>query len=123
MDDCIFCKIAKGTIPAKRLAEDAETALRDAQIARHADRHGVHAADQPPVLHLVQRRNVLLGDHQDVHGRLRADVVDHDVALVLVSDLGRDLPRDDLREERFFHGGRPLSVAAQRLSTTTAPRW
>jgi histidine triad (HIT) family protein len=24
MDDCIFCKIAKGTIPAKRLAEDAE---------------------------------------------------------------------------------------------------
>jgi len=24
MDDCIFCKIAKGTIPAKRLAEDTE---------------------------------------------------------------------------------------------------
>ena len=24
MDECIFCKIAKGTIPAKRLAEDAE---------------------------------------------------------------------------------------------------
>ena len=24
MDDCIFCKIAQGNIPAKRLAEDAE---------------------------------------------------------------------------------------------------
>ena len=24
MEDCIFCKIAKGTIPAKRLAEDTE---------------------------------------------------------------------------------------------------
>ena len=24
MEECIFCKIAKGTIPAKRLAEDAE---------------------------------------------------------------------------------------------------
>jgi len=25
MDDCIFCKIAQGKIPVKRLAEDAET--------------------------------------------------------------------------------------------------
>ncbi|GMF15725.1 unnamed protein product [Phytophthora lilii] len=47
----------------------------------------------------------LLGDEQDVHGRLRVHVVEGQALLVLVRDLGGDLPVDDLVEDGLAHGG------------------
>ena len=40
------------------------------------------------------------GDNQEVDGRLRLDVVEHDTEFILVFDAGRDLARDD-----FFKDG------------------
>src|SRR5437763_544248 len=54
--------------------EDTESAVGDPLIARHTQREFVHPGDQAPVLHLVQRRDVLLGDDAHVHRRLRIDV-------------------------------------------------
>lgn len=51
---------------------------------------------------LVDPRNGFLGYDQNMHGRLRLDVVNGDAVLVFVSNLGGDFAGDDFFEER--HG-------------------
>src|SRR5688572_20481758 len=48
---------------------------------------------------IVQRRDLLLGNHEQMHRRLRADVVNRDVPIVLVRNLRRNLLRDDFGED------------------------
>ena len=40
----------------------------------------------------------LLGDHQDMHRRLRVDVPEGQAAIILIDDVGRDLAVNDLAE-------------------------
>jgi len=57
------------------------------------------------VRHLSFRdaRDGLLGDDQDVHRRLRFDVVESDHPVVLVNDGGGNFARDDFFKQRFAH--------------------
>ena len=48
---------------------------------------------------VVQGRDVLLGNDQKVHGRLRGDVMEGHDLIVLVEHLGRNVPGDDLAEQ------------------------
>src|SRR5947207_1322583 len=56
------------------------------------------------VADLVERGDVLLGDHQDVHRHLRLDVGKRDGTFVLAELLCRDLPCHDLAEDALVHG-------------------
>ena len=60
-----------------------------------------HLADQRRVLRaqVHQRRDVLVGDDQDVNGSLGIDVSKGGDPIVLVDDVGLDLARRDLAED------------------------
>ena len=53
--------------------------------------------------HARDRRNVHLRDHEEVHGRLRRDVVEGIAELVLIDFARRDLARRDLAEQTIRH--------------------
>src|SRR5687768_5521135 len=60
-----------------------------------------HGADQPVVRRrqVVERRDVLLRDHQDVHRRLRVDVVEGEQLIVFVDLRRGNVTRNDLAEQ------------------------
>jgi len=62
----------------------------------------------------------LFRDDEQVHGRLRLDVVDDDAALVLVFDLGGNLVIDDALEDGF-HGEGFLQEVTE--VTERRPTW
>jgi len=61
---------------------------------------------------LVQPGNGLLGNDQQVDGRLRLDVVDDDAGRVLVLDFCGDFAGDDALKEGFAHGQRKISCSS-----------
>src|SRR5208282_987288 len=50
-----------------------------------------------------QRRNLLLGNDQDVNGRLRINVFESQAAVILVNNLGGNFPVDNPFENRLAH--------------------
>jgi hypothetical protein len=54
---------------------------------------------------VVERRDDLLGDDEQMNGRGGLDVVDGDVAVVLEDDPGGDGSIDDFGEDGLFHDG------------------
>ena len=71
------------------------------QLLHHPFCNQEHPPNQFPIslFNVVERRDYSLRDDQHVNRRPRADVVDHDILIVLVRDLRRNLPRDDLLEQ------------------------
>ena len=65
--------------------------------------------EQPPhqfpvsFFNIVERGDYLLGDDQNMHRRLRPDVVDRDILIVFVGDLRGDLPGDDFLKKCLGH--------------------
>ena len=62
--------------------------------------------------HLISRRNMRLGNDEDVDGRLGRDVVERVNAFVLVYFLGGDHPCDDLTKQAIVHDSSPLCACA-----------
>lgn len=89
------------------------SAVEDAAIIRHTTQaHDIgcrqeHAPNEVGVSggNVRNARNDGLGDNKKVNGRLRREVVDDDVPVVLELDIGRDLAGDDTLEERGVGGG------------------
>src|SRR5437762_7809571 len=63
------------------------------------------------------RRDVTLRDDEQVHGRLRVDVLEGEHRIVLVLDIRRVLARDDAAEDAIGHRlppGNGLAIIAER---------
>ena len=78
-----------------------------AKLAAQVRNNGIDVTQQGGVT-LGQggsRVNVLLGDDQEVGGRLGIDVIEGEALLVLIHLVGRDLSRDDLTEQTIGHWG------------------
>lgn len=80
--------------------QHAVAGLGDAGLARYPRRHLQAAAEQSgiDVFGLAQRGNMLIGDDQDVHARLRANVPEGCYQVVLMDDAGLLPPGRDLAE-------------------------
>lgn len=63
---------------------------------------------------LRQTRDQLFRHDQQVHGRLRLDVMKDDTLVVLVFDPGGDFAIDDFLENGFGHGGKEVSDPTER---------
>jgi hypothetical protein len=88
------------TGPLETVRHQAEAVLVQSLLAGDLDGRELELAKQlgSALIGVQQRRNMLLGDHQNVGGGLRADVVKGDDLVVLVNDLGRQLTGDDSTE-------------------------
>src|SRR5262245_27529070 len=73
----------------------AEPARRQQAAPHRLDVAGLHRHD---------RRDVALGDDQQMNGSLRIDVPEGEDGVVLVLDIGWALPSHDLAEEAVGHG-------------------
>jgi hypothetical protein len=82
-----------GFVQSFRLRYDLRNAEEMAEQRLVAELGGRHAGD------------FLLWDDEEMHGRLRLDIVERQAAIVLERDLGRDFAGDDLGENRaHLHG-------------------
>ena len=52
--------------------------------------------------------NGLFRNDEQVNGRLRLDIVEHDAEIVLMLDFGGGLAVDNFLEKRFYHGWEKL---------------
>ena len=87
-----------------RVHDAAEAGLGDAAPLGHRADGGLHRGKRLG-RHVVDEVVVMgLGDHEDVDGRLRVEVAEGDDVLVLVEELGGDLPVGDLAEDAVGHG-------------------
>src|SRR6185295_14775369 len=114
------------------VVDDRAEAIRRARFASKAPRHGEHLAECGLVggLRVVERRDVRLRHEQDMHRRLRPDVVERDHLVVLVHLLRRDLAADDLAKNaiwiahRFFlaaFSSMPEIPSRRFISASTSP--
>src|SRR5215470_16167667 len=85
-------------MPDPAVIDDGAEAIRGAGFARETPSDDEHLAERGLVrrLRVVERRDVRLRHDQQVHRRLRADVVERDHLVILVGFLGRNLAADDL---------------------------
>jgi len=60
-----------------------------------------HSTDQRliPRLQVIERFNLPLGNHQNMHRRLRLNVVNHNILLIFVGNFCRNLSGDDFGEQ------------------------
>ena len=78
---------------------------------------------------LGHARDQFFRDNEEMNGRLRLDVVQHDAVFVLVLDLCGDLAVDDALEDGFRHGEswnhRGTEVTEDRMtcSVSSVPPW
>src|SRR5512135_191977 len=77
------------------------------------------------LLHTVNVSKVLLRNDKDMDRRLRIDVLKGKARLVLVDDLRRDLPSDDLAEEAIRTAAHHGSLFSEKLlkKQLRAPVW
>ena len=54
-------------------------------------------------VYLTDRGNVLFGDNQNMHGRLRSDVAESENILCLINLVGGDVPCDYFTEKAIIH--------------------
>src|SRR5690625_5364924 len=73
---------------------------------------------------MIYRRNGLSRHNQNMHGSLRIDVAKCDHFLILVHNIGRDLPVGDLLEDGFFvtHPQRQYDLLFESNMRQTVPR-
>jgi hypothetical protein len=97
----------KDDLPAFAVAVQyqAESALGDALLPGDAVRHQEEVSEESIITlaSIKERWKVSAGNNQDVDRRLRVDVLEGYGFVVLVDDLGRKLPLNDLTEETGFH--------------------
>jgi len=88
--------------------EDSAVAVFDSALASDGGGGQVKASDELCVFRLsfFQATNMLLGNNQNVRGRLRIDVLEGDRVLVFIYFLGGDFAVDDAAEEAVCHSGR-----------------
>src|SRR5438067_3788919 len=108
--------------------DGAPTRLVQALFAGDLRRQGEDRAHGASVADLVERGDVLLGDHQDVHRHLRLDVGKRDGTFVLAELLCRDLPCHDLAEDALVHGhlrraSSNPAAASPALRSRCGPAW
>src|SRR6185503_18445775 len=97
-------------MPDPAVVDDGAEAIGGAGLAREAPREREHLAERRLVRGpgLVERDDVRLGHEQEVHRRLRPDVVESHHLVVVVDLLRRDQAARDLAEDavrivhRFF---------------------
>src|SRR5258706_6816831 len=84
-------------MPHPPVVDDGTEAIGRAGVAGEAPGDDEHLAERRLVggLRVVERRDVRFRHEQDMHRRLRADVVERDHLVVLVDLLRRDLAADD----------------------------
>jgi hypothetical protein len=94
-------KMIDGLAPVPTDIRDDAVARLQALIARDRSQEFEHLRYQRPILRrqLSYRRDVLLGDHQDVGRRLRSDVSKRKDIPGFGHDIGIDLARRDLAKE------------------------
>src|SRR5437764_6375519 len=86
-------------------------------LAGHLRGQSEDRGHRASIANLVERDDVPLGDHQDVHGHLRLDVGKCDGAFVLTELLRRDRSRHDLAEDAVVNGH--LRRASSNPATTS----
>ena len=69
-----------------RVDDGAIAAIRDAFRLGDPRGHEVHTPDTGGILGLVERRNVIAWNHEDMNGRLRVDITEREAILVLGDD-------------------------------------
>ena len=79
--------------------------LVDPRFLSEPGGHPDHAAKRRFVLfgHVGDGRNRLVGDDENVRGRLGLDIPERRHQLVLIDEIGGNFPADDLREDRVRH--------------------
>ena len=85
--------------------DDAESAS-DCKLAGKLGGHAVEVADQRLVggIGLERRRKVFARNDQQMHRRLRVDVVKGEAGIIGIGDFGGDLPVHDFAEEAGCYG-------------------
>src|SRR5688572_12512544 len=93
-------------MPHPAVVDDGAKAVGCARLAREAPGHREHLAERGLVrrLGVVERRHVHFGNDQQVHRRLRPDVMEGDHVDVVVDLLCRDFPAHDLAENTIRLG-------------------
>src|SRR3989454_2466948 len=99
---------------AARVDHRAPARLVEALLAGDLRRKGENGRHHRAVAHLIQRGEVALRDHQDVHRHLRLDVRERDGALVLAQFLRGDLACHDLAEDAVVHEGLHKNIRRNR---------
>jgi hypothetical protein len=100
------------------------TRFRTAQLASH----GADDAMQMPhkcvvfITGIFQADDRFLGDHQNVDGSLRVDIVEGKCQFIFVDNLGRDFLPNDFREYRLHAIDSPLSQVSTAGRLATRPR-
>ena len=97
----------KDDLPAFAVAVQyqAESPLGDALLPGDVVCHQEEVSEESIITLacIKERREMPAGNNQDVDRRLRVDVLEGYGVIVLVDDLGRKLPLNDLTEETGFH--------------------
>ena len=86
-----------------RVDQQAITTFRDALLAGN---FGSNAKESPQSRlifrrYIVDRGDFLVGDNQDVKGRLRVDIFEGRHQFVLINNVGGDFAFDDFAENTF----------------------
>lgn len=95
----------KNALLCARPAVEHSSKITVPQFLHHTRGQQKHSTDQFGIFlrKIIQGRNLFFGNNQKVHRRLRLDVFDDDVPVILKNNLGRNLARYDFGEDRIFH--------------------
>src|SRR5882762_5443371 len=118
-------------MPLATRVDDRAKTVGGPLFARQLSGERKHLAQGPQLAHpgLIQRRQVLLRHDEEMHRRLRPDVVEGKHVVILVDLLRRDLAARDLAENavgvvHFFlaaFSSMPEMPSRRRISASTSP--
>src|SRR5438034_1849539 len=94
-----------------RVHHHAIPTTRDPDLARQVARETEQLPEQRRVLRVVERGHMMRGDHEEMRGRLRVQVLERQHAVAAFHDRRRDLAGGDFAEDTRS-GHRPLSPRA-----------
>ncbi len=113
-------QVRDGLAAMRAIVDHDAKALREIELAGHGRSGQQQVAEEGLVvcIRFSNTREVGLGNHKQVHRRLRLDVVDDNAVLVLVLNPRGDFPVDDALKNRLGHAsgiGMPRHVEDKHL--------
>src|SRR5690348_2899924 len=99
-----------------RVHDDAVAAVGESGFPRQVPREGEQLAEQSGILRVVERREVMRGDHEDVRGCLWIEILEREHAVRPLHDGRRNLTRRDFTEDATSHAPRLSRSSSKGLA-------